>query len=244
MARKFAQPFYTTYIILMFGATLFIVLPFYLLLSLPKTLQSRKAMWALTRFWSRTWLLLAGMPVRVYGNFPDATRRLVLISNHVSYLDAIVIFAILPHYFRPLAKAEIAKAPLFGFIYKQIALLIDRSTAQTRAKSTKMMWRTLEEECAVFIFPEGTFNETQEPMKSFHDGAFRMALKTGTPIVPIILPDTKQRWHYSHWWKIWPGRNRAYVLEPISVADYTENDVALLREHSRALMSESSITLQ
>lgn len=227
----------------MFGATLLIVLPFYLLLSLPKTAQSRKAMWALTRAWSKLWLLLAGMPVRVYGSFPTE-GRFVIISNHVSYLDAIVIFAILPRYFRPLAKAEIAKAPLFGFIYSQIALLIDRSSAHSRAKSTKLMWRTLEEECDVFIFPEGTFNETPEPMKPFHDGAFRMAIKTGTPILPLILPDTKKRWHYSHWWMLAPGRNRACILQAIPVEKDTEADIAWLREHTRTQMSEFHTNLQ
>lgn len=226
----------------MFGATLLLVLPFYLLLSMPNTAQSRKAMWALTRLWAKVWLLLAGMPVRLHGHFPSA-GRFIIISNHVSYLDAIVIFSILPRYFRPLAKAEIAKAPLFGFIYSQIALLIDRSSAHSRAKSTKMMWRTLEEECDVFIFPEGTFNETHEPMKSFHDGAFRMAVKTGVPILPIILPDTKQRWHYSHWWKLSPGRNRACIMEPVPV-EKDVTDLAQLREHTGRLMSEFQTKLQ
>lgn len=243
MVRRLLQPLYTSYIILLFGATLLIVLPFYLLLSLPNTVQSRKAMWWLTHAWSKAWLLLGGMPAKVYGSFPPE-GRFIIISNHVSYLDAIVIFGILPRYFRPLAKAEIAKVPLFGFIYSQIALLIDRSTAHSRAKSTKLMWRTLEEECHVFIYPEGTFNETEEPMKSFYDGAFRLAIKTGTPILPIILPDTKRRWHYSHWWSIWPGKNRAYLLPPVPVSEYAAGDVALLKEDTRALMTKFSTNLQ
>lgn len=237
MIRKLLQPFYTAYIVMIFLATLFIVLPFYLLLSIPRSRQGRRWMWRLSKTWARLWLWLAAMPVRCSGRAPRG--RFVVVANHVSYLDPIVIFDVLPWQFRPLGKKEIAKAPVFGFIYAQMALLVDRSSTHSRAKSMRLMWRVLRHECSIFIYPEGTFNETEELMAPFYDGAFRLAINTGVPILPMIFPDTKDRWHYSHWWKIWPGRNRALYLDPVPVEGLTMKDLPELKEKVRAIMAEA-----
>ena len=69
----------------------------------------------------------------------------------------------------------------------------------------RLMWRMLKKECSIIIFPEGTFNETEAPLKEFYDGAFRLAINTQTEIWPVLFPDTVDRWHFSHWWKLWPG---------------------------------------
>lgn len=194
-------------------------------------------MWAVTRAWSRLWLWLVGMPLKVHGKFPKK-GRFVIIANHVSYLDPIVIFDLLPFYFRPLGKKEISKAPVFGFIYGQMSLMVDRSSTSNRAKSMRLMWRALKEECSIFIYPEGTFNETEDPMTSFYDGAFRLAINTGVPLLPILFPDTKARWHYSKWWKIWPGENRAFLMDPISVEGLSMKNLGELRESVRTKMGD------
>lgn len=243
MFRKIVQPVYTAYVILIFVATLFIVLPFYILLSLSNNARSRKLIWLLTRYWSRIWLWLLAMPVKQYGKIPKQ-GKFVVIANHVSYLDAILIFDVLPWHFKPLAKKEISETPIFGFIYAQMALMVDRHNIQTRAKSMRLMWRTLNEECSIFLYPEGTFNETEAPMKSFYDGAFNLAINAGVPILPILFPDTKARWHYSKWWKIWPGRNRAFVFNPIPVEGYSIKEVAMLKEKVRAIMSDAMLDIQ
>lgn len=236
MFRKFAQPFYTAYVILIFVATLFVVLPFYLILSIPASSGSRKATWRLTWLWAKVWLRLTGMWVKQHGRLPEG-EKYIIIANHVSYLDPVLIYDVVPFFFRPLAKYEIAKIPLFGFVYAQIALLVDRNNAAKSAKSMLQMRTALTQECSIFIYPEGTFNETTDPMKSFYDGAFRLAIETQVPILPILFPDTKQRWHYSHWWKMWPGQNRAYILEPEPVEGLDLADVKGLRDRLRSIMS-------
>lgn len=235
MIRKVLQPFCTAYIVCIFVATLFMVLPFYLLLSIPRNKWGRRWMWRLSKTWARVWLWLAGMPVRQLNKGPR-DGRFVVVANHVSYLDPIVIFDVLPWQFRPLGKKEIARVPLFGFIYAQMALLVDRSSNHSRAKSMRLMWRVLRHECSIFIYPEGTFNESEEPMAPFYDGAFRLAINTGVPILPMIFPDTRDRWHYSHWWKIWPGRNRCIFLDPVPVAGLKMTDMPELKERVRAVM--------
>lgn len=92
------------------------------------------------------------------------------------------------------------------------------------------MWRVLKKESDILIFPEGTFNETGKPLKEFYDGAFRLALTTQTPILPVIFPDTLARWHYSAWWKIWPGRNRVVYLDPIAVEGMDMDSLPVLKK--------------
>lgn len=237
MFRIIFQPFYTFYVVLIFLATLFVVLPFYFLLSIFPSPQSRKMVWRLTTIWSRLWLRLTGMWVKVYGQLPEA-EKFIVVANHVSYLDPVVIYDVLPFYFRPLAKHEIKKVPLFGFVYSQIALLVDRSSVQSRATSMRAMQDALHNECSIFMYPEGTFNETEEPLKSFFDGAFRLALEAQIPILPIIFPDTKNRWHPSIWWKMWPGQNRAFIIDVIPVQGLSIEDIASLKNEVHTKMSE------
>jgi len=240
MLRRILQPFYTSYVLCIFLVTLFIVLPFYLLLSIPNNKKARKIMWHLTKAWATFWLWMVGMPVWIKGKRPPKARY-VIVANHISYLDPILIFHVIPWYFRPLAKKEISKAPLFGFIYAQMSLMVDRSSAFSRARSMRLMWRALRNECSIFIYPEGTFNETEEPMKAFYDGAFRLAINAQVPILPMIFPDTVRRWHYSGWWKLWPGRNRAVYLDPVPVAGLSMQDIPALKENVRAIMSTAML---
>ena len=193
--------------------------------------------WRLTLVWSRVWLRLTGMWVSANGTLPKG-EKFIVIANHVSYLDPIVIYDVLPFYFRPLAKHEIKKVPLFGFVYQQIALLVDRSSVQSRATSMRAMQDALHHECSIFMYPEGTFNETTEPMKSFYDGAFRLAIEARIPILPVIFPDTIKRWHHSAWWKMWPGKNRAFIMDVITVEELKTEDLPLLKYRAHSLMSE------
>jgi 1-acyl-sn-glycerol-3-phosphate acyltransferase len=102
----------------------------------------------------------------------------------------------------------------------------------------RQMWHVLKKESSILIFPEGTFNETDQPLKTFYDGAFRIAIRSQTPIVPVIFPDTVHRWHYSGWWKLWPGRNRAIFLSAIPVEGLTLNELPELKQQVYSRMEE------
>lgn len=225
MLRALFQPFYTAWVLLTFAASIVIFFPVFALISLGNNHGARSAIHAIIRWWCRGWLFIIGMPVRVSGSNPDG--RFIIVANHISYLDTLVIFPAVGRYFRPLGKKEFSKYPLLGFIYKQVVILVDRSSAMSRSISMRLMWRVMRKEGSIIIFPEGTFNETGAPLKSFYDGAFRLSVNTNTPILPLILPDTPARWHYSAWWKVWPGRNRAIFLAPILPVG---KDIATLKQ--------------
>lgn len=200
-------------------------------------------MWQLSRLWARVWLLATGMPVTTSGSWPGGDQQYVVVANHVSYLDPIVLFATIPFCFRPLAKYEISKAPLFGFIYARVAILVDRSNAKKKAESVHQLSQAIHRGHSISIYPEGTFNESSEPTKTFYDGAFRLAIEHQIPVLPVLFPDTSRRWHFSHWWNIWPGKNRACVLEPIPTNGMTLDDVKELREHVRTQMDAGLLAL-
>lgn len=221
---------YSVWCILAFIVTFLVLFPVFVILSLFGN-WGRKAIWTVVRGWSFVWFFMIGMkPVIKYkGERFDKHANYIVVANHASYIDVPFIFRSVPFFVRPLAKAELAKVPLFGYLYRQVAVLVDRSDNKSKAHSIQKLRRALTREGSIFIFPEGTFNETEEPLKAFYDGAFRLALQTNTPILPVIFPDAVNRWHYSGALQWKPGKITAIFLPPVSVAEFEPNDLAGLK---------------
>ncbi len=230
------------FVLATFVASLLFFFPLFFFVGLRDNTKARRVIWTIVHHWARTWLKFIGMGIRLGGSFPK-DKRFVIVANHISYLDTVNIYASIPEYFRTLAKKEMVNIPIFGFVYKQLAILVDRSSTESRAKSMRLMWRQLKNECHITVFPEGTFNETGEPMKEFYDGAFRLAINSQIPVLPLLFPDTVDRWHFSGWWKLWPGRNRAVFLRPVYVNGMTLEDLPELKEKVRRMMAEKMVEL-
>jgi len=240
MVGKILQPFYSAWIVITYLVCLLGAFPVIFIIGLWDKPAARKAIWTIVHYWAKGWLFCVGMPVTYIGKRPG-NEKYVYVANHISYLDTVLIYAAIPHFFRTLAKKEMAKIPVFGYVYKQIAVLVDRNSSEGRAKSMRLMWRVLKNECNIAVFPEGTFNETGQPLKNFYDGAFRLALNTGTPVLPMIFPDTLQRWHYSTTFGLKPGKNRVVYLEPVSCEGMTMDDLPELKEKVYKQMEKAMI---
>ncbi|MES2703803.1 MAG: lysophospholipid acyltransferase family protein [Bacteroidota bacterium] len=238
MLKRFLQPFFAAWVLVTFAVTVLAVFPLIVVIGLRNSAPARKTIHAIISNWAHVWLWIIGMPVTVIGGKPSG-RRHVIVANHISYLDTIALFPAVKTYFRPLGKKEMVHIPVIGFIYKQIVILVDRSSLVSRTRSMRLMWRILRTEADIIIFPEGTFNETAEVMKEFYDGAFRLAITAQTPLLPVIFPDTVDRWHYSGWWKLWPGRNRAICLPEVPVDGLTLEHLPALKEQVRTLMGQA-----
>lgn len=218
---------YFLYVCCIFLVCTIIFFPIIVCIGMINTKKSRIILFGIIRIWIRIWLFSIGMPVTKIGNSPS--DRCVMISNHASYMDTLVLFPSTENYFRILGNKEMSSIPLLSIPYKQIAILVDRGNQLSRTKSYKLMLSILRHGASIFIFPEGKFNTSKEVLKDFYDGAFRLAISTKTPIHPVILPDTINRWHYSSIWKWSPGKNRVIFLEPINVEGYSINDVNKLK---------------
>ncbi|RYG33924.1 MAG: 1-acyl-sn-glycerol-3-phosphate acyltransferase, partial [Chitinophagaceae bacterium] len=166
----------------------------------------------------------------------------VYVFNHVSYIDIPMwLKATKGRHIRVLGKAEMAKIPIFGYIYKEAAILVDRSDANARARSLKELKFFLEKNISVVIAPEGTFNLSNKPLAPFFDGAFRIAIETGTPIRPVIFPDAEKRLSGHSIFTLSPGRSRAVFLEEISVEDYSMSDIQTLKQRTFNVMEDALI---
>lgn len=234
---------YAIYAVTTFSILFLCFFPFFILFSFFGK-QGNLVNWYIIKIWGVIWFILIGNNIKsIFIKRPDSAKNYVVVANHISYLDTAMIFRTMPFRVRPLAKRELVKIPLFGFLYKQMAVLVDRANDASKQKSVHLLQNTLKNDCSIFIFPEGSFNESGKPLKQFYDGAFRIALQTRTSILPVLFPDTKKRFHYSSFWKWSPGKNRAVFLPEVSVENYSLSDIQHLKNEVYAKMEKALIEL-
>lgn len=191
---------------------------------------------------SHIWLTMIGIRTKRIFEVPhDKHRSYIFVMNHISYLDAVMVVNILRQPVRTLGKIEMAKIPLFGYIYKKVVVTVDRSCPDNRAQSVAQLKDILHQEISVVLFPEGTFNETGKVLSHFYNGAFRIAIETQTPIKPVLLLDTYDRMHFKHPMTLKPGICRSVFLEEISVEGYTMDDLEKLKTKVYQTMEQKLI---
>lgn len=192
--------------------------------------------------WADVWFFLVFIRHKnVYVEKPKEHESYIYVANHISYLDAAVIPKTFRKPLRPLGKVEMARIPVFGTIYKNTIVTVDRSSAANRARSVQVLKSILRKEISVLVFPEGTFNLTGKPLKDFYDGAFRIAIETGTPIKPVLLLNTFDRMHYRSVFSLNPGKSVAVFLPEVAVEGLATADVAALREKVYVMMGEELV---
>ncbi len=228
---------YCIYAFLVFILLMFLVFPFVMLSLLFGKIKGGNMIYQLCRFWGSTWYKFIGIKHQEIYEYPhNRSKQYIFVANHISYIDipSIVIIAHQP--VRVLGKYEMVKVPVFGWIYRAAVILVDRRDSETRAKSVRALKSALKNQISIFIFPEGTFNETTDPLKNFYDGAFRIAIETETPIKPILLVDTLDRLHYRSLFALTPGINRVVYLEDVPVNGLTMNDIPILKQRVYDIM--------
>jgi 1-acyl-sn-glycerol-3-phosphate acyltransferase len=192
--------------------------------------------------WADIWFFLIFIHHKnIYLEKLKEGRSYIFVANHISYLDSAVIPKIFRHPVRPLGKVEMSKIPVFGFIYKNVIVTVDRSNAANRTKSVQVLKSILRKGISVLVFPEGTFNLSHQPLKDFYDGAFRIAIETGTPIKPVLLLDAYSRMHYRSIFSLNPGKSRSVFLPEVSVEGLTLNDISFLRNKVFNIMENALV---
>lgn len=196
----------------------------------------------LCMLWADIWFpLIFIWHKKVYETPHDKTKSYIFVSNHISYLDAAILVKAYRQPFRPLGKVEMAKVPVFGFIYRNAIVTVDRSSAANRASSVRILKSIINKGISVMVFPEGTFNMGTTPLKEFYDGAFRVAIETQTPIKPVLFLDAYRRMPYESLFLMNPGVSRIVYLDEIPVADLTLADLSRLKEKTYAIMEKKLI---
>jgi 1-acyl-sn-glycerol-3-phosphate acyltransferase len=235
---KTVQYIYSIYAFVLFVAIMVLVLPF-VLVALPFGIKGGNFIYKVCNVWANTWYLCIGIRHQEIYEVPhDTSKQYIFVANHISYMDIPPIVAAVHQPVRALGKYEMVKVPLFGWVYRATVILVDRRDADRRAKSVRALKAAIKQGISIFIFPEGTFNVTNKPLKDFFDGAFRIAIETQTPIKPLLFVDTKARLHYKSIFSLTPGKSRVVYLEEIKVEGLTVKELPTLKLHVYNMMEE------
>jgi 1-acyl-sn-glycerol-3-phosphate acyltransferase len=243
MWKIYLNPFrllYCIYGLLLFIAGMFCVLPFVAVFSLQGAKKGGNRTYMVCRWWDSAWLFCMGIRVqRISEEIVDPRRKYIFVSNHISYLDIpMILQGVRRNSFRILGKMEMSRVPIFGYVYSRAVVMVDRGSLRDRSRSVRDLKTILGDDLSIFIFPEGTFNETGKPLKDFYDGAFRIAIETQTPVQPMLFPDTYDRMHYATVFSLRPGRSRVVFLPPVEVGGMGPEELGLLKARVFQVMEE------
>ena len=174
---------------------------------------------AVSRYWMSFWLKLIGCSLKVTGieNF-EPGKNYVVVYNHNALLDVPLSAPFIPGGNKTIAKASFAKVPIFGLFYKRGSVLIDRKSDNSRLKSFEDMKIVLQKGMHMCLYPEGTRNRTNEPLKPFYDGAFKLAIVSKKDIIPCVLLGTKKAMPINKTFYLLPTRLQMHFLPVISSA--------------------------
>lgn len=240
---RFIQILFTIYAFLMFIGFLLIIFPLVVLASFFGKIRGGNFIYRLCHLWADFFLLMTGIWHRNLYEVPhDRSKPYVFVFNHISYMDIPVILKTIRWQpIRVLGKAEMAKIPIFGFMYKRAAVMVNRADPEKRAISVQQLKSVLKKGISIVIAPEGTFNMTHKPLKDFYDGAFKIAIETQTPIKPVLFLDTYDRMCYTDIFSVMPGKSRSVYLAEIPVVGLTLENVDQLKTKVYKLMEEKLI---
>jgi len=183
---------------------------------------------------ARIFLRLAGLPLTVKFLERLPPGQCVVVCNHASYLDGVVLFAALPSRFAFVIKREMARVPGAGAVLKRLGSeFVERFDRQRGASDARRVLRNASQGQSLVFFPEGTFTRTPGLLK-FHTGAFATATRANCPVVPAVVRGTRRALPPSGALPQ-PGPLQLELLPPLrAVASTGEHAAPELRDRARA----------
>ncbi len=192
-----------------------------------------KSFWIARNIWAN--FVLYGM-----GSIPKVKRdqqivrgkSYMLVANHTSMLDIMLMLKVSPNPFVFVGKKELVQIPVFGFFYKRVCIMVDRGDAKSRTAVYRRAQKRLNDGLSICIFPEGGVPDEHIVLDAFKDGAFNMAIAHKIAIVPITFYDNKDRLPFTIT-KGKPGITRAKVHQFFESHTINEANKSSLREEVR-----------
>jgi len=172
---------------------------------------------------------------------PDPRRPYVVVSNHESFVD-ILLISHLPWEMKWLSKAELFRVPVLGWLMWLAGdIPIKRGFGPSAIEAIARCRAALANRVSVMIFPEGTRSPTAD-LLPFKDGAFRLAIEAGVPILPLVVHGTRTALR-KHDWRL--GRSTAVVrvLPPVKTSGLTVDDVPALKQRIRQMILDARAEL-
>ena len=168
---------------------------------------------------------------RTRGTLTDARRPYVVVANHESYADVFLI-SCFPWEMKWLSKDTMFNIPCMGWMMQMAGdIKLVRGNRDSAADAIMQCRDRLKKRVSVMIFPEGTRSRSWD-MLPFKDGAFRLAIEAGVPILPIAVAGTRFAMAKGTF-RFLPARAMAQLLEPIATTGMTLADVGALKQLTR-----------
>ena len=189
------------------------------------------------RYWARCLLAVCGIRVRIRG-MEHVTPGAIYVwtANHQSYLDIPVVFAWLPAEFRIMAKASLFPIPFLGWHLRRSGHLpVARGNPARAARSLLAAAAHVRRGTAIFIFPEGGRSPDGQ-LREFRAGAFLLAIKAETPVVPITIRGTHAALPM-HSWNVRPAAVDLILHAPIPTAGMSSHSSESLAAQVREVIA-------
>jgi len=193
----------------------------------------------LTRYWPETVLALNGVKLNVTGaENVNAQRPAVFLFNHRNNFDVFMVAALVRDNWTGVAKSELERNPLAGPLGKLMdAAFIDRADSTAAVAALQGVEEAARKGLSILIAPEGTRTDA-ETVGPFKKGAFRIAMATGLPIVPVVIRNSNSVAGRDSY-RLSPGTVDIAVLAPIDVRGWTVDDLPERIEQVRKLYVET-----
>ncbi|MEQ3498963.1 lysophospholipid acyltransferase family protein [Tenacibaculum sp. SSH1-16] len=217
--------FYTLIVV-----SILIMLPFLLVLTSDE--KYYPAFWKMVRVWA--FFLIYGMGFRLNIEREqeiNCNESYMFCSNHASFIDPWVLIAMSKNPIVFVGKKELAKFPIFGFFYKKVVIVVDRSDLESRKKVYEEAHKRLKNGTSIAIFPEGLVPTEDVVLAPFKNGAFSLAIEHQIPIVPQVYYDGKRLFSWD-FFKGSPGLLRVKQCKFIETKNLITQDKNKLREQT------------
>ena len=220
---------HTIYAVILFVTTFLLVFP--LLFLFAQNNKWHKHAYKLTHFWAIVFYPLVGFRVDIDNkNVEKIAKPCIYVANHFSFND-IASFPLITDDACFVGKQSIEKAPLFGYFFTSLHITVNRSSLRDRAGVISKSIEAIKSGKSLIIFPEGGIRSSDPPNQvKYKDGAFRTAINTGVPIVPVTFPNN---------WRVFPDDGKfllrsnylnIVVHKAIDTTNLTEKDISKLRD--------------
>lgn len=193
----------------------------------------------------RVCLFLAGTKVTVRGeeNVPKDVPVLY-IGNHRSYFDILITYVRVPRPTGYIAKKEMLKWPLLvNWMNNLHCLFLDRSDIKQGLKTILTGIEKVKSGISICIFPEGTRNKTNHTFMEFHEGSFKIAEKTGCPIIPMSIYNSADIFE-DHLPKIKKAQVFLEYGKPIYIKELAKEDQKHVGAYTRSIIMDTYFRLK
>jgi len=156
--------------------------------------------WTINRLASRLFLKLSGIPFQIRGlEHVPVHQPHILVANHASYLDGLILFAALPGPYRFVVKKEIQQNFWAALYLRRLGVeFVERFIVQQSLEDVERMAAEIGRGHSLAFFPEGTFLR-MTGLLPFHLGAFVLAMKGNLPVLPVALRGTRALLRDTQW---------------------------------------------